>query len=245
LPDLSQFAPATLTADVSHLPVSERAALDKLIEAARLLGWEAIPATVVEVADLLAAERDENAERKDFTPTEAVAIGALIEATHRAKIARQSHDLHVQAGKIRHGISTNSKRDLAGPTSLTAARAVGMGAGKYEKAKAVVAAASAEPERFGDLPSRMDETGNVSGAHREMERRKSDGAQGRHPVHHRSHHRDQTKEMDRAVAHLEGAASVVLSIDPAAIDQARRTEWAESLGDVRANIGQVIKKLRG
>ncbi|MEM6788818.1 MAG: hypothetical protein AAF715_14955 [Myxococcota bacterium] len=41
VPDLSakvaQFAPAVLTADVSGLPASERAALDKLIEASRLL----------------------------------------------------------------------------------------------------------------------------------------------------------------------------------------------------------------
>lgn len=35
--DVDQFAPATLTAEIGHLPASERAALERLIEAARLL----------------------------------------------------------------------------------------------------------------------------------------------------------------------------------------------------------------
>ncbi len=44
---------------------------------------------VVDGADMLAAERDESAGRKDFTPSEAVAIGRLIEDQHRARIAAQ------------------------------------------------------------------------------------------------------------------------------------------------------------
>lgn len=35
--DIQQFAPARLTAEIGHLPATERAALDKIIEAARLL----------------------------------------------------------------------------------------------------------------------------------------------------------------------------------------------------------------
>lgn len=45
----------------------------------------------------------------------------------------------------------------------------------YYRAKAVVLAAEADPETFGDLPLHMDDTGNVHGAHREMERRKGKG----------------------------------------------------------------------
>ena len=56
------------------------------IEAACLIGWKEIPVTVIDVADLLSAERDENAERKDFTPTEAVALGRLVQEKQPTKI---------------------------------------------------------------------------------------------------------------------------------------------------------------
>jgi len=216
------------------------------IEAAKLLGWDEIPATVVDVADLLSAERDENAERKDFTPSEAVSIGRLIEEAHRAKIEAKVHESAVLAGKKRQGSDMSNQPPAAiGPTREAAARAVGMGPIKYTQAKAVVAAAEADPEKFGDLPGRMDETSNVSGTHRELERRKSNGASGRHPVHHHSRRRDQTKEMERAIAHIEGAASVFGSIDADALDEGRKPEWISSLGEVRTQIGRAIKRLRG
>jgi Predicted transcriptional regulators len=43
------------------------------LEAARMLGWSSITARVIR-ADMLLAERDENEVRKDFTPSERVAI---------------------------------------------------------------------------------------------------------------------------------------------------------------------------
>lgn len=60
------------------------------IEAVRHLGWREIPVTVIDVEDLLSAERDENTERKDFTPTEAVAIGKLIEEQHLHEAKRKA-----------------------------------------------------------------------------------------------------------------------------------------------------------
>lgn len=50
------------------------------IEAAKRLGWTRIEVRVVRPDDLLAAERDENEVRKDFTPSERVAIAREIEA---------------------------------------------------------------------------------------------------------------------------------------------------------------------
>lgn len=143
------------------------------IEAARSLGWHEIPVTVIDVEDLLSAERDENTERKDFTPTEAVAIGLLIEERHRAKIAAQKHEVAVHAGKVRQGTVTDGpKYTPAGKTEDVAGKAVGMSRMRYYRARAVVKAAESDPETFGDLPTHMDDTGNVHGAHREMERRK-------------------------------------------------------------------------
>lgn len=77
------------------------------IEAVKRLGWQEIPVTKLDVEDLLNAERDENTERKDFTPSEAVAIGRLIEERHKAKIEAVYHAQRVAAGKssaaARHG----------------------------------------------------------------------------------------------------------------------------------------------
>jgi hypothetical protein len=126
------------------------------IEAAKKLGWTDIPATVIDV-DLLSAERDENSERKDFTPSELVAIGQLIEEQQRpAALERKRLGALNRHGKL-DGVDIGAS--IAQPrTTVTVARAVGMGAGKYKQAKAVVAAAEIDPNVFGDLPAKMDET---------------------------------------------------------------------------------------
>ncbi len=49
------------------------------LEACRLLGWESIPVRIID-APAIMAEHDENEVRKDFTPSERVAIGRAIEA---------------------------------------------------------------------------------------------------------------------------------------------------------------------
>lgn len=159
--------PIVVTADGTLVAGQRR------MEACRLLGWTEVPVTVVDVDDLLLAERDENQERKDFTPTEAVAIGRVIEDRERpaAEASRR-------AGQ-RRGAARPADADVVGdsPTSgphqvrRIAADAVGMSEFTYHRAKAVVIAAEEDPERFGDLPERMDETGNISGTHRELARR--------------------------------------------------------------------------
>lgn len=141
------------------------------IEAARRLGWTEIPVTMIEVDDLLSAERDENTERKDFTPSEAVAIGRLIEDRHKAKIATQRVDMGRQ-NRLGKDLVKNQVLP-AGDTRETVAKAVGMSGTGYYKAKKIIEAAEADPNKFGDLPAKMDDTGNVYGTHRELERRKS------------------------------------------------------------------------
>ena len=131
------------------------------IEAAKLLGWQEIAVTTIEIEDLLSAERDENAERKDFTPTEAVEIGRQIEEQHRAKIAATRHDVVVRAGQMSAAKRLGNEGKILPPvaaqlgkTDEVAANAVGMAAPKYRQARAVVAAAEADPETFGDLPAK-------------------------------------------------------------------------------------------
>lgn len=143
------------------------------IEAAKLLGWSEIAASVIDVDDLLSAERDENTERKDFTPTEAVAIGRLIEEQERPKAQERTTLARLKGNAKRHGRVLNVEpTSSSGGVREMAAAAVGMGTEKYTQAKEVVSAAESDPKLFGDLPAQMDETGNVQGTHREMERRK-------------------------------------------------------------------------
>jgi ParB-like chromosome segregation protein Spo0J len=139
------------------------------IEAAKLLGWTEIEAVVAgglgDALRLLVAQRDENTCRKDFAPSEAVAIGGALE-TMESKAAKERQG---RAGKARCGKLPQHRK---GKTRERAAAAVGMKARTYEKAKAVVRAAQEDPKRFGPLVKEMDETGKVDRAFSKVRRAK-------------------------------------------------------------------------
>lgn len=218
------------------------------IAAAGLLGWEEVPVTVVDVADLLSAEKDENEQRKDFTPSEAVAIGRLIEERERPKAEERRQFATQKATAIRRGL------DVGGETSPTkrshngvreiAAAAVGMSGQKYDLAKKVVSAAESDPQRFGDLPARMDETGNVYGTHRELERRKPGGNGGRSAIHRKTRHANHTEEMRRAIWTLQGAVKAMASTSIAETDTTERTEWIKALSEARFEIREIMARLK-
>ena len=143
------------------------------LEAAKFLGWPEIPVTVVELDDLLKGEWAENAERKDFTPSEAVAIGLALEervrelARARQEATQLGHYKNDSAGSAE---TAAPKQDGAAYTETRdiVSRAVGMGHTKYEEAKAVVKAAVEDPETFVPLVEQMDRTGKVAGAYDKM-----------------------------------------------------------------------------
>jgi len=117
--------------------------------------------TLTDVLIALQAERDENTCRKELAPTEAVAIGERIEAIERPKAeerARKRTDL-MQPDCQETFLAE------AGQTRDAVARAVGGMSGRtYEKAKVVVAAAEADPEKFAPVVAEMDRTGKVDRA---------------------------------------------------------------------------------
>jgi N6-adenosine-specific RNA methylase IME4 len=129
------------------------------LEAVRLLGWTEVPVTVVDPDDVLRAEADENVVRKDFTPSEAVAI-------HR-DLAGQ---LATPVGRPNNG--GNFPPIPRGKTRDKVAAYVGMSGRTLDKAVAVVEAAEAEPELH-DLVVLMDDTGKVDHAYRELQRRRN------------------------------------------------------------------------
>jgi N6-adenosine-specific RNA methylase IME4 len=125
---------------------------ERRLAACRLLGWQEVPVTVIDLENVVKGERDENMARKDFTPSEAVAIWQAMEASRPGP-------------KDSSVINDNGTRRID-----RASEATGMGTATLSRAKQVVEAAEREPERFGDLLEQMDSTGNVSRAYKELKR---------------------------------------------------------------------------
>jgi ParB-like chromosome segregation protein Spo0J len=161
------------------------------LAAVSALGWATVPVRVVDnladAAALLRAERDENTCRKEFTPTEAVAIGRALEELERPKAkARQK-----EHGGTAPGQAKNTGGKLpevsSGDTRDKVAEAVGMSGRTYEKAKAVVEAAEADPE-LRAVADEMDRTGKVEPAFQKVKatrpapRRGRRGRRGKEPA---------------------------------------------------------------
>lgn len=224
------------------------------LEAVKLLEWSEVPVTVLDVDDLLLAERDENAERKDFAPSEAVAIGRMIEERHRAKIAEVRPAQCRKGSMVRDGIPvSNGEGDPVGGVDAVASHGVGMGQSTYYRAKKIVAAAEADPATFGDLAEQMDATGNVNAAFVELAHRKAKAgtvtgavpkAAGRHAVHRNTRHMDADKIMENGARSLEGIALAFDMLDVAALDGGRRAEWVTSLARSIKSLQRVQKELR-
>lgn len=157
-----------------------------------------IPATIAEnlddVLSALKAERDENVCRKDFSPSEAVEMAATIEPMER------------EAARNRQGQRTDKHPEnfpeSSGRASDKTAEAVGMSRPTLEKAKRVYEAAVSFPASFGDLLSKMDETGKVDRVYKELKDREK---------------REQVEEFTRAqedAQSLEKTYSVIYADPP-------------------------------
>lgn len=156
---------------------NELVAGQRRIEAYRAMGRESIPASVVsnldEAVSILVAERDENTCRKAFTPTEAVALGERLEALERPKAAARADEGRKTGGKTagrgRQKVGGNIPQSKTKPEPKTRDKvgaAVGMSGRTYEKAKAVVESGDTA------IIQKMDATGNVEAAARELREKK-------------------------------------------------------------------------
>jgi len=131
------------------------------LAACELLGWTDIPATVLDLESIVRGERDENICRKDFTPSEAYAIGQALEPVERAA-AKERQREH---GNTAPGQISNTPENFTGVSLDRVAQAVGMSRPTYEKIGAVVESGD------DDLIAEMDRTGKVTGPYREIKRR--------------------------------------------------------------------------
>jgi hypothetical protein len=139
--------------DIDRLAASgELIAGERRLQPAESLCRERIPVTVIDPDSVVRGEFAENACRKDFPPTELVAIGQGVERTERAQAkARKVHD--GRPGKLPDWQTGDAREKVAAQ--------LGVSGRQYVKAKAVVAAAEAEPEKNGLLAD-MDRTGRVN-----------------------------------------------------------------------------------
>jgi ParB-like nuclease domain/MT-A70 len=134
---------------------------ERRLEAYKRLGRSTIPCQVVDLPRILDGEVAENNMRKAFTLTERVAIAASVAASlgdrqgQRTDLLRQNFAQVIDADK--------------GKTRHIAAQKAGLGSGEtLRKAQLIIEAATENPDQYGDLPEKMDNTGKVQGAYCEL-----------------------------------------------------------------------------
>lgn len=130
---------------------------ERRLKAAEKLGWPTIPVREIDIASVMRGELAENADRKPFLPSEQVAIMEAIEEEEAA--AAQARQEATRFGNDDGG----AKLAPPGKARDKVATRIGAGRTSLAKAKEIVEAARAEPEKFGKLVDDMDRTGRVDG----------------------------------------------------------------------------------
>lgn len=151
--DLGLLHPIVITSKMELIAGMRR------IAAFKELGRTEIPATIVDMENILKGQFDENKMRKDFTPSEAVALWMTMENRQGERTDRGEEP------------RSDSDRSSEKP-SARAARATSRSTDTLSKAKQVVEAAAEDPEKYGDLKEKMDREDNVDGSYQELRRRR-------------------------------------------------------------------------
>ena len=125
----------------------------RLLATRNILKRQEILCRIVSVVSIAQGEFDENMMRKDFAPSERVAIIETLRG-------------YVHGGDRKSDQGRNCHVDRL--TTKEAAGRVGFCKDGFYKARAVVEAAKDAPERFANLVERMDRTGRINGAYREL-----------------------------------------------------------------------------
>lgn len=153
-------------------PDQQLIAGQRRLEACRALGWTDISVHIVDLADVVRGQRDENVERKDFLPTEMVAVRRALEPAEReaareriaaAGASAAPHRPAEKAVETFHSFEGGKTRDKV-------AAYIGVSGRTLDKAAAVVEAAEREPEKYAPLVEKMDATGKVNGVFKQMQR---------------------------------------------------------------------------
>lgn len=122
--------------------------------------------------DFGTAERDENTQRKPFTPTEMFEVSRTL-LEREEKLAKK-RKLSGKAQEEKPCGQRTQGQKRAKSSKERAAEAVGTSASKLKRIEKVIEAA-AENEEYQDIVEEMDESGNVAGAVRELKKRQREG----------------------------------------------------------------------
>jgi ParB/RepB/Spo0J family partition protein len=134
------------------------------LSAVKLLGWAKVPVTVVNISNIVRGALAENAERKDFLPSEIDAIRRVIEPLEQPA-AKERQRASLKRGQQRPVVENCPH---GGKTRDKVAAFAGVSGRTVEKIRAVCDAARADPERFGPLVEAMDKSGKVNRFHAEL-----------------------------------------------------------------------------
>lgn len=128
------------------------------LEACKTLGWTEIAVNIVNLADIVRGEIDENTTRKDFTASEMAAIKKRTEPMEReAALARQ----------VSGQPAAESDR---GRVADRIASAVGVSRDTLMKAEVIAEAAEKDPEKFGTILEKVDRKEmSINAAYKELE----------------------------------------------------------------------------
>jgi N6-adenosine-specific RNA methylase IME4 len=125
----------------------------RLLATRDVLKRDVILSRVVSVVSIAQGEFDENTLRKDFSPSERVAIIETLRGYSHGGDRKSYQDRNCDLDRL---------------TTKEAAGRVGFCRDDYFRAKQVVEAAKEDPGRFAHLVERMDKTGRIAGAYREL-----------------------------------------------------------------------------
>jgi N6-adenosine-specific RNA methylase IME4 len=181
LGDLTALADSIAEVGLLHPPVVTTDLLlvagERRLEALKSLGLTECEVTVAhnlqEAMGLLRAEADENTCRKALTPEEMVRQTARLWELE----AGEAEERKAEHGGTAPGKVANTGGNfpaVKGETRDRVASAVGTSGKTLEKARAVVQAAEAEPEKFAPLVEQMNKTGKVDGAYNKLRRAKAE-----------------------------------------------------------------------
>jgi len=130
------------------------------VKAYKMLKRNEIPATVLDLENILEGEYEENVTRKDFSPSEMVAIKHAIEG-------REEEEAKERQGRPGEERSEKLSEHEKARAADKVAKAVGTSRFTLKKAEEVVKAAKADPKKQ-KLVEEMDKTGKVDPAHKKL-----------------------------------------------------------------------------
>jgi ParB/RepB/Spo0J family partition protein len=157
--DIGLLHPIVLRPDLTLISGERR------LRAMESLGWTEVPVSIVEGLDdalrALKAETDENVWRKDFRPSECIAVADGLEPFERDKA---KHRQRQSKGRGKRSVKLTDL--FPGRAQDKVAEAIGMTRNTLKKARAIVLAAEDDPDKFGGLVEDMDRTGKVNGVYK-------------------------------------------------------------------------------